>query len=202
MTNPETKSQEELKPKKKAKKASKKKASKKSKKKTKKRGKPGEPGPGGRPTKYKKEYCQGLIDHMSQGNSFETYGNKIDVCYETLYAWVREKKEFSEAKRKGEAKSLEWYENLAKGQMTGTLRRTAKETVYPDGRVIKEYAPVRGDSRTWGITMRSRFRKFGYANKVEVTGKDGGPITTRPLKSMTEEELDREIERHEKALKK
>ena len=57
--------------------------------------------PAGRPTKYKKKFCQELVDHMEKGMSYETFGAVIDVSVQTLYDWEKVHPEFLEAKRKG-----------------------------------------------------------------------------------------------------
>lgn len=53
----------------------------------------------GRPTKYKEEYCQKLIEHMSQGLSYETFGVTIGVHLDTCYEWEKRHSKFSEAKK-------------------------------------------------------------------------------------------------------
>ena len=53
--------------------------------------------PVGRPTDYKPEYCQMLIDHMSNGGMIETFGPTIGVCRKTLYTWRIEQPEFLHA---------------------------------------------------------------------------------------------------------
>ncbi len=58
----------------------------------------------GRPTSYKKEFCELLIDHMSQGLSFDVFGAIVDVCKDTTYEWVKVHKEFSDAKKLGSIK--------------------------------------------------------------------------------------------------
>lgn len=67
---------------------------------------------GGRPTKYKKEFCEQLISHMGEGLSFKSFGAVIGVCEETLHDWCRDKPEFSESKRIGRDKQLLCYERL------------------------------------------------------------------------------------------
>jgi len=49
--------------------------------------------------------------------------------------------------------------------------------------------------------MRACFRKHGYAEKLELTGRNGGPILTRDINDMTDEEmekLDKELANMEK----
>lgn len=67
----------------------------------------------GRPTKYKAEYCQMLIDHMETGLSFESFAAEIDVCEDTIYTWAKEIPEFSEAKKKAFSKNRSFWEKLS-----------------------------------------------------------------------------------------
>lgn len=48
--------------------------------------------------KYKPEFCQLLIEHMSKGLSFETFGAEINVVRSTLYKWCDDFPEFKDAK--------------------------------------------------------------------------------------------------------
>lgn len=66
--------------------------------------------PGGRPSKYKKEYCQSLVKLMAQGYSFEAFAAEVGVHIDTLHAWSAQFPEFSEAKKIGKAKSLKFWE--------------------------------------------------------------------------------------------
>jgi hypothetical protein len=71
----------------------------------------------GRPTKYKKEYCQMLIDKMSEGFSVEAFCGSISINKDTFYEWVKRYPEFSDAKRQGLVKSQMWWEEQAKKHM-------------------------------------------------------------------------------------
>jgi len=79
--------------------------------------------PGGRPTKYKPEFCEKLIDHMSQGFSFESFAATIDTHRGTLYRWEREYPEFRDAKKSGLDKSLLFWERLGMQGATGALEK-------------------------------------------------------------------------------
>ena len=146
----------------------------------------------GQPTKYKPEYCQMLEDHMSEGGSFYSFGAVVNVGEQTLYNWLEAHVEFLESKSRGQLKSLKFHEDLGKAVMTGTLRQVIEDGTKSDGTKYKRYRPTRGDGRYLGVVMRSQFRKFGYANHIEVTGRGGGPIRTKDLADMTEEELAKE----------
>lgn len=152
----------------------------------------------GRPTKYQAKYCEMLEDHMGGGNSFFSFGAIADCDESTLHRWVDAHEEFRVSKSKGFLRGLKFHEDLAKALMTGNLRRLKSETTKPDGTKIKEYAPTRGDGHTWGITMRAQYRRFGYTNHLEVTGKGGGPIRTKDVSDLTEEEIEAELDQLEK----
>ena len=62
--------------------------------------KPKRPAPkneGGRPTKYKPEYCNQLIDLASKGYSLTGFAGKIRVHYDTIKEWANVHPEFSAA---------------------------------------------------------------------------------------------------------
>lgn len=91
---------------------------------------------------YKPEYCELLIRHMAKGGSFTAFGAIADVSRETLYQWTREFPEFAEAKSNGEVKSLEHYEGLGYGGITGQIKNF--------------------NATAWIFTMKCRFKKYGY----------------------------------------
>ena len=68
--------------------------------------------PKGRPSKYKPEYCQMLIDHMSKGFSFESFAGIVDVNRDTLFEWATAHDEFNEAKHLAFARNLIFWENV------------------------------------------------------------------------------------------
>jgi len=75
----------------------------------------------GQPTKYKPEYCAMLVAHMGKGHSFESFGGKVKVSFDTLYEWAKANPKFSEAKKAGRSAGLETLEALAFQGMQGKL---------------------------------------------------------------------------------
>ncbi len=75
----------------------------------------------GQPTKYKPEYCEMLIDHMSQGLSFESFAGKVRVDRDTIYAWVEANPQFSDAKKVGTQLGLLFWEQLGNSGAAGNL---------------------------------------------------------------------------------
>jgi hypothetical protein len=111
---------------------------------------------GGRPRKeFKQEWCNKLVKHMEQGYSFESFGGVISCAKDTLYTLLERHPEFSDAKKLGESKSRLFWERAGIEGMNG---------------MIKGFV-----SGTWIFNMKNR---FGWADKQEVTGKDGEPIIT------------------------
>ena len=61
-------------------------------------------------TKYKPEYDQMLIDHLSQGLSLGSFNVPGGVSYRTLINWTKKYKSFAEARDIGEKARLELLE--------------------------------------------------------------------------------------------
>lgn len=76
----------------------------------------------GQPTKYKKEYCQLLIDHMARGYSFESFAGELSIAIKTLYNWQMQHPEFLQAKEIGRAKGLNYDEKLLTKGAEGAAR--------------------------------------------------------------------------------
>lgn len=76
----------------------------------------------GRPTKYKKEYCEKLIVHMSKGLSFESFAADCQCDRDTLYAWAKSHKAFSDAKKEGTALCEKRWEEIGMAGMAGKIK--------------------------------------------------------------------------------
>ncbi len=63
----------------------------------------------GRPSKYKEEYCQELIEMMSRGMLDVQIYAHWDISKDTFYSWKREHKEFLSAYSIGHAKCEAYY---------------------------------------------------------------------------------------------
>lgn len=82
--------------------------------------------PGGRPTKFKEEFCLGLVEHMSQGFSYLSYAAVTGVAESTLYQWEIDYPQFSEAKKKAFSLNRLKWETLCLDSINdpGTLNST------------------------------------------------------------------------------
>jgi len=73
----------------------------------------------GQPTKYRREFCLMLIQHMEKGFSFESFAADIDCGSETMYGWARVHAEFSQAKKIGHEKGRKQLETIGMMGMKG-----------------------------------------------------------------------------------
>lgn len=67
--------------------------------------------PGGRPTKYKKEFCKKVVDMMYGGASKYQVARELLVHVDTIAEWCRVYPEFSAAIKLGESYSRGWWED-------------------------------------------------------------------------------------------
>jgi transposase len=70
--------------------------------------------PVGRPTKYKPEYCDAVIAHMSEGASLTSFAASIDVSRATINVWMQEYPEFLEAAMTAKSKCASWWEAVGR----------------------------------------------------------------------------------------
>lgn len=75
--------------------------------------------PAGRPTKYRKVYCQRVVELMEEGSSLTAVAAKLGVCRNTLLAWQAEHPEFLSACTRGKALCAAWWEERAKDVAKG-----------------------------------------------------------------------------------
>lgn len=117
----------------------------------------------GRPTKYKKEYCELLIEHMTKGLSFESFGGVIGTHKKCLYDWAEKYPEFSYAKELGTEKSrLFWEEQGVEGLWVTTER---------NGNIVKTKSM---NAAVWRMNMMNRFR---WSDKVDQETQVSGKLT-------------------------
>ena len=76
----------------------------------------------GRPTIYRKKYCDQLIDHMAKGLSFESFAGVLGVCKQTLYNWEALHVDFVDAKKRGTEKSRLFWEKLGIAGACGKIK--------------------------------------------------------------------------------
>jgi hypothetical protein len=89
----------------------------------------------GRPSEYKPEYCQRIIDYMAKGHSLTAFAGSIDVDKATVYRWINQHPEFSEAADRAKAKQVcPWEEKLIRAEKGGEVAASifALKNAAPD----------------------------------------------------------------------
>ena len=109
----------------------------------------------GRPTKYKPEMCETVIELMKEGASQYEVLATLGISEDTFYRWKKDNEEFSESIKRGSQLSQAWWER--------------KGRISLDDRQF--------NSTLWYMNMKNRFK---WADKQEV--KNEG-ITTVIVKS-------------------
>lgn len=95
-----------------------------------------------RPSKYKEEYNQKVIDLMKEGCSIAEICLELDICRQTFYNWCDENKEFLDTKKKGKDFSEGWW------MKQGRKNLENKDFSYTG----------------WYMNMKNR---FGWADKTQ-----------------------------------
>lgn len=113
-----------------------------------------------RPTVYKSEYCQMLIDHLEKGYSFESFAGLVGVCKQTLYNWADEHQEFLDSKKAGIEKArLFWEKEGIEGLWT------IEENEGSGKDQIRRRKQI--NSTIWLFNMKNRFPKE-WSDKKEI----------------------------------
>lgn len=99
---------------------------------------------GGRPTKFRPEFCEKLIDHMAKGLSFETFGAEIGTSRTQIYEWAKPENRdkypgFADAKSFAQEECRKFWETVGGGIATGQLNK--------------------GNAAVWIYNMKCRFAK-------------------------------------------
>lgn len=114
--------------------------------------------------RYKKEFGAKLIEHMSKGLSYESFGPEVGVHRFTLYEWEKKYPEWVEAKREGQDKAFAFWEKLFVSKAFGQKKEADIAAII--------------------FCLKTRFHKhYGERHKIE---------EIRPADRMTVEELQAE----------
>jgi hypothetical protein len=137
-----------------------------------------------RPTKYKPEYDEMLIEHMSKGLSYECFGAVVDVHIDTLYEWEKVNPSFSEAKRKAFMKNRFFWEYI------GIQHITHVDSKFESSPKL--------NSTVYIFNMKNRFPKE-WRDRTEVRSEV--KINSEALEAMDDNELTALVEKAVKQLK-
>lgn len=117
----------------------------------------------GRPTKYDEAMCERVVEMGRQGYSRAEIAAELDINRDTLYRWQHEFPAFSDAVQRAMDLALAWWEKQGRSNLSS---KDFNHGLYKQ-------------------CMSGRFPAEPYRERVEHTGKDGGPIETKTEASVT-----------------
>jgi len=114
---------------------------------------------GGRPTDYRPEYCERVIELGRTGASVVEMAAEIGVARATLEAnWTANHPEFLEAFTQAKQLSQVWWEKMGRENL-----------IVPQG--------ITFQATVWSRSMAARFpADWRESSKTEISGPNGGPI--------------------------
>lgn len=125
--------------------------------------------PVGRPTKYKPEYCERVIELAKEGAGWAEYAAEFEIDRTTLYDWAASHEEFSTALTRAKVHEQVWWER------EGRLNLKSKEF----------------NANLWIKSAQARFREdYTERKQTEITGADGGAIKTESVTKIDPSALD------------
>ena len=112
----------------------------------------------GRPSLYRKEFCEQVVELMSQGRSLDGCAAFLHVHPDSLYQWQHIHREFSDAVQRGRAAAIAFWESRLLDVAQG--------------------GPGHAGAIQWALRNRSRAASgWDHAHaRVEVAGPNGGAI--------------------------
>lgn len=113
---------------------------------------------GGRPSKYRVEFCERVVELGREGKSFTQIAVSLDVSKATLHYWADNYIEFSTALTRAKECEQAWWEQ--KGM---------------DGLTADKF-----NSAVWSKSMSARFRD-DYTDRKELAGVPDRPIETKEV---------------------
>jgi len=111
---------------------------------------------------YLPEYDEMLINHMSEGYSFESFSHLVNKARSTIYLWAETFPSFKEAREIGNGKAKHLFESalLAKIQ----------------GKSLRGVDPKLSDTASIIFALKTRFRET-YTERLETIGSNEIKIT-------------------------
>jgi len=129
---------------------------------------------GGRPTLYRREMCDRLVEAMAKGLTAEAAAARIGISARSLFYWQQQHPEFLQAIQEGRQRSQLWWEERALAMANGES----------------------GNTQIVVLGLRNRSRAAtGWNNdtvKLEHTGPEGGPVEVKAEHKIDIESLEPE----------
>lgn len=141
----------------------------------------------GRPSGYKPEYCQLVIEHMKSGKSIAAFAAAVGVSRETIWKWGKAHPEFRNACEVAKDTAQIWFETLA------LLIATGQHKIHVDLKGQKPYANANPSMVMF--LMSRRFSDYQDPSAKAMAGISDNPFDDDDELEDDEDLLDKEIEK-------
>jgi hypothetical protein len=121
----------------------------------------------GRRTLLTKKIQDKIVSALSAGNYKEHAARYAGISERTLYGWLKRGEQFEE---KGEPASDEKYFLFMQA-----VENAIASSIVEDVAIIRKAGNKHWQARAWMLERRAP-KEWGRQERVEMTGKDGGPI--------------------------
>ncbi len=125
--------------------------------------------PVGRPSEYDATYCEKAISLGKQGKSRAEIASALDCSRNTMARWEQQHPEFRDALQRAKDEELAWWE--------GEARKGLRDKNF--------------NSAIWAKSVSGRFPTEPYRERVQLTGKDDGPLQHVDLSHVSDDDLAR-----------
>lgn len=78
-------------------------------------------GQAGRPSLYREEYCDLLVQHFSYGYSLRSFLGRYGIARRTFYDWLRRYPDFKDAYGRADAAALWFWERMLMAHLIGNF---------------------------------------------------------------------------------
>lgn len=125
---------------------------------------------GGRPSVYKEEYCERIVDLGLRGASVVEMAFELGVTKQTLHNWTDAHPDFLDAFTRAKMASQVWWERKGRDGM--------------------EKPSQEFQASIWSRSMAARFPEdWTEKQRQEVSGPNGAPVTFRKAHDLTDDDL-------------
>lgn len=122
----------------------------------------------GRPSEYDPAYCERVVELGKEGKSRAEIASALNCSRTTLTAWEAKHPEFLTALSRAKDEELAWWECQAREGL-------AKGSAF--------------NAAIWKQSVSGRFPGEPYRERVQVAGRDDGPIEHVDLSRLSTEQL-------------
>lgn len=120
-----------------------------------------------RPTKYKPEYCDQIIEFMTNGAAIVEFAAYIGVEEKTIYNWADQHPEFLQSKNMAMAKCQAWWARLGRDS------------------IMNEYQGNNLNTSNWIFNMKARFR---WTDQEKPQAPEENPVVDQEIHSLANTE--------------